>query len=181
MVASWIVSHNQNLTCTGWDITKNLVASDGISGRLAGGYLANYLDTSNQSRMVPQTYPLNLANNRFEIAFSVLSLGGWKLKLELSQPNQLSWRWIDLDWAWQNCELYCTCQDILRKTVLSNNSDHLLKIFIAKESCEQWLCMFVVNISAKKRFLTKVEQLWITIFQQQMWTSVLNIICEQKL
>ena len=29
--------HHQNSTCNGWDITKNIIASHGISGRLAGG------------------------------------------------------------------------------------------------------------------------------------------------
>ena len=29
--------HHQNLTCNGWDITKNIIASHGIFGRLAGG------------------------------------------------------------------------------------------------------------------------------------------------
>ena len=29
--------HNQNLTCNGWDITKNIIARHDISGRLAGG------------------------------------------------------------------------------------------------------------------------------------------------
>ena len=29
--------HHQNSTCNGWDITKNIIASHGISGRLASG------------------------------------------------------------------------------------------------------------------------------------------------
>ena len=72
-----------------------MIASHGISGGLAGGWLANDLDTSNQLRIVPQTNLLNLANNRVEIAILVISLGavsGW-VKVEIkdisAQPTEL--------------------------------------------------------------------------------------------
>ena len=57
--------------------------------------VANQLDTSPQPRMVPQTYPLNLANNRIEIAFMVLSLLV-EIKAISAQPTEL-----ELDWAGQ--------------------------------------------------------------------------------
>ena len=59
------------------------------------------LDPSNQSRMDPQTYLLNLANNHIGIAFSVLSLGvgGW-IKVEIkaisAQPTEVG---VGLSWA----------------------------------------------------------------------------------
>ena len=52
--------------------------------------------------MTPQTYLCSLANNRIEIAFSVLSLGGWwggwvkvGIKANSAQPTEFK-----LDWAW---------------------------------------------------------------------------------
>ena len=37
----------QNLTWNEWDMAENIIASNSISGRLAGGQLGSYLDCTN--------------------------------------------------------------------------------------------------------------------------------------
>ena len=40
-------SHHQNPTCNSWYMTKNIIASQSISGKLAGGYPGSYSDCIN--------------------------------------------------------------------------------------------------------------------------------------